>query len=143
MALEEERHVEFGERETLKWIQHYPSSKKLLLGLAWIQILVMQQLKKYVVKKLNRAVPTNHPAMSQMDAFYDHLVSCFEVRIDRLGLTSVPLSQLKWNRKFELLALLPIRLLKSRISSKTPLLTKTYLDDPVLEAELKKYPLSS
>src|SRR4051812_38887475 len=48
-TLEEERHVDFGERETLTWVHLYPRSKKLLLGLALVQVIALKALKRFVV----------------------------------------------------------------------------------------------
>src|SRR5207248_2519989 len=42
---EEERHVEFGEREAQTWLARYPGSRDFLLGLALTQLAFLRSLK--------------------------------------------------------------------------------------------------
>jgi hypothetical protein len=136
-AVEEERHVEFGERETEAWLHSHPYSRKLILGMGLIQIWVLQKLKKFVIRTIAKSVATSHPVMSQMELFYDHSIRCFELRVERLGISDVPLKGMgKWE-KLSLVCMIPFRLIQERFRSKTPLLTKSYLNDPVLESESK------
>ena len=127
---EEERHVEFGERETIAWLRIHPQSRRLLLGLALVQTWALRFLKRFIVKKLSRKLDPSHPVMSRFGPFYDHVVRCFEIRIERLGLSSIPLSRLGLPTKIFLVGLLPFRMLWGRLQWKTPPLTDTYLEDP-------------
>jgi hypothetical protein len=132
-TLEEERHVEFGEKETITWLKAHPGSRRLLLGLALVQAWVLRFLKRFIVGKLSRKLDPSHPVMSQFGPFYDHVVRCFEIRIERLGLSSAPLSRLGLLTRLSLVGLLPFRMLWGRFRWRTPPLTNTYLDDPALK----------
>lgn len=134
-TLEEERHVEFGEKETITWLKVHPGSRPLLLGLAFVQTWVLRLLKRSIVKKLAEKVGSSHPVMSQFEAFYDHAIHCFEIRIERLGLSSVPLRRLGFPTKLSLVGLLPFRMLWGRFRFRTPSLTKNYLEDPALKRD--------
>jgi hypothetical protein len=135
-AVEEERHVEFGERETIEWLRVHPGSREFLLGQAWVQTWVLRKLKKFILKKLAAKFPVTHPVFKQFDAFYDHSLRSFELRIERLGLTAVPLRQMTTGQKFKLIAPLPFRIFREKLKRRAPLLTETYLDDPTLRAEM-------
>ncbi len=132
-VVEEERHVEFGEKETMAWLQKHPSSRPLLLGLALVQVWGLRFVKRFINKTLSRRAGETHPIMSRFDAFYEHSLRCFETRIQRLGLSEVPPRSLSVTAKIFLIALLPFRMLWARFRFKTPLLTKTYLGDPALK----------
>ncbi len=138
-ALEEERHVEFGERETREWIRSYPSSKRLLLGLAYVQLLVLKRLRSGVIQRVNRSLHSEHPVMKQFDLFFDHTVRSFELRIDRLGLSSKPIGQFSLVTRLELVLLIPIRMIYARLFTRTPVLTKAYLTDPSLRLEAERF----
>jgi len=132
-VVEEERHVEFGEKETLVWLQKHPSSRPLLLGLALVQVWGLRFVKRFINKTLVKKAGLGHPVMGRFEAFYEHSLNCFETRIQRLGLSEVPPSHLSAATKMSLIVLLPFRMLWARFRFRTPLLTKTYLDDPVLK----------
>ncbi|HEX5035585.1 MAG TPA: ferritin-like domain-containing protein [bacterium] len=142
-VVEEERHVVFGEKETMAWLQKHPSSRSLLLGQALIQALGLRFVKRFIMKKLVREVGADHPVMSRFDAFYEHALSNFETCIQRLGLSQVPPSRLSFVTKFSLIVLLPFRGLWARFRYKTPLLTKSYLEDPALCENQNSRPSSS
>ncbi len=138
---EEERHVEFGERETREWLERNPRDRKLLFTLALIQVVALKRLKNFVLRRLRTGANAAHPVLSQFEAFYDHTLSMFELRIDRLGLSAQPLSRLTALEKLWLVATLPARKLVaffSRKLSKGRLLTSTYLLDPLLLAERER-----
>lgn len=137
--VEEERHVEFGERETLAWVHAYPSSQKLLLGLALVQVIALKSLRRFIVARLLKTYGADHPVLGQFGAFYDHTMRFLELRIERLGLSSVPLKELGLGQKLSLLALLPFRKLSARFVFKQPLLTASYLRDPALLSEAERF----
>jgi 1,2-phenylacetyl-CoA epoxidase catalytic subunit len=136
--IEEERHVEFGERETRDWLENHPGDRKILLAQAVIQLWIMQRLKSFVMNRVLKKTE-NHPVLSQFEAFYDQVLKGFEKRIDRLGLSDTPLSQLGAGRKAGLLAALPFKKAVARISNRRKLLTETYLADPLLSSEKERY----
>jgi 1,2-phenylacetyl-CoA epoxidase catalytic subunit len=142
-AAEEERHVEFGERETEFWIKAHPETKNFLLAQALVQMWVLQKLKRFVVKQVAKQLKPDHPVLSRLEEFYDHTLHCFEVRLEKLGLCSKPLRQLTLADRLRLILPLPFRVLREKLRSKPPLLTETYLSDPALEAEAKRFLLSS
>lgn len=136
---EEERHVEFGERETAAWLTQYPSTRKLLLAQALIQLWAMGRLKGFVVKRIARSAPADHPVLSKLDTFYDHALRMFELRIERLGLCDRPLRELSLGERAVLLGFLPFRRIKARVACRNRLLTATYLGDPALGAEKSRF----
>jgi hypothetical protein len=131
--VEEERHVTFGEKETVAWLGKYPGSRKLLLGLSFIQLRTLGFVKKFVMKTLTREVGPSHPILARFGDFYDHTVKSFETRIERLGLSDVPLRQLSFFSKLTLVTLLPLRMAWARLRYRTTSLTETYLEDPALK----------
>lgn len=142
-AAEEERHVEFGERESEAWLKQHPESRNFLLSQALVQVWVLQKLKKFVVRQVSKQLDPKHPVLSHFEAFYDHTLKCFEARVEKLGLSSKPIRQLTFWDKLKLIAPLPFRVLREKLRFKTPLLTETYLTDPALESEEKRFLLSS
>jgi hypothetical protein len=142
-AAEEERHVEFGERETKAWLERHPNSRGLLLGLAWVQIWVLQKLKKFVMQELARKLSVHHPILSKFESFYDHSIRAFELRIERLGLSQKPIRQMTRVDLIKLLVALPFRWVREKMRFKTPLLTDRYLEDPSVKAEAERSLLSS
>ena len=128
-VLEEERHCAFGERETVTWLASHPADRKLLLGLALMQVFALRLLKRYVIGLIRRQSGENHAVLSQFDAFYDKTLQGFELRIERLGLTTKPLSRMGLGEKLVLVAAIPLRKLARR---RERLLTSTYLKDPAL-----------
>ena len=136
---EEERHVEFGERETLDWLVKYPGERKLLLGLALVQVFALHRLKNFVLRRIVRTESPEHSVLSQFGGFYDQVLRMFEVRIERLGLSDKPLVKLTWFEKFSLILAIPFRKVSSRLRIRKTLLTSTYLRDPALLAEIERY----
>jgi hypothetical protein len=138
-APEEERHVEFGERETQAWLAANPSSRSHLLALALVQTLAMQAIRGFIVRQVAKQVGREHPVLSRFGAFYEHTIRCFELRIERLGLSERPLGQLSIARKWSLIARLPYWKITGFFKRRAPLLTKTYLSDPSLESESQRH----
>ena len=138
-SAEEEKHVEFGERETINWLKSHPGDRPLLLGQALLQIKGMQWMKRFVLKRLAVGPRASHPVLRQFSEFYDHSLKQFEVRVARLGLSAIPIAQIGHFQKIVLFGLLPLRKLRSRIfgrfNGQRRLLTDTYLNDPWLSAE--------
>lgn len=131
---DEERHVEFGEKETLDWLRRYPSDRSVLLGQALLQSIAMKKLKNFALKKL----PKNHPVLDRFSAFYDHTLAQFESRALKLGLSDCPLRDLSFFTRTRLLLCLPFRTFLMRALRPRRLLTETYLQDEwVLKATAK------
>lgn len=129
--LDEERHVQFGEKETKTWLDRYPEDRETLLAQALFQVMALSRLKNFVLKTLDR----NHPVFARFDAFYTHTIAKFEKRVQLLGLCDRPISQLSVFTKFRLIAFMPLRNIFSRRRRKNRLLTDTYLLDPWVTSE--------
>jgi hypothetical protein len=137
-AIEEQRHVEFGERETIAWLKDHPKTRRSLLAQALVQSIALRWLKGYVVKRLARENP-GHPVLSQFDRFYDHVLKNFNRRIQLLGLSERPVEAMSLSERALLLTSLPIlRAWLKLTSRRSRLLTSTYLEDPVLLAEAER-----
>lgn len=135
-SLEEERHVEFGERETLRYLQSNPSAKRSVLAAAWVQILALNYIKKFVLRSLRQQVRSDHPVLSKFEEFYDHLVAKSCVRMTKLGILKGPLEELRIGQKLGLIALWIFGVFTHRFKFKPALLTSTYLSDPLLAKEM-------
>jgi hypothetical protein len=137
---QEERHVEFGEQQTIKAIAGRPSLRRRLLGLNLVSMWGVQRLAGWMTKRL----PDNHPLMSQLPQFLAHSNHCAELRMRRVGLLDRPISELSWLKRKALIAeaygaklpgavagvvSLPMKLLARPFKS-TKRLTDFYLDDP-------------
>ena len=140
---EEERHVEFGERETIKWLQAHPESRKILLAQALIQVIALKKFKKFIIKRFVKPEGPGapHVVLAQFEAFYDHVLKMFELRMERLGLAEKPISALSASDQAQLIFFLPWRKLvpKLMFKKKQPLLTTSYLKDPALLAEGRQF----
>lgn len=124
-VVDEEKHVEFGERETRAWLEKFPQDRKNLLAQALLQWTAMRRLKNFALKRL----PPGHPVLEKFPAFYDHTLTQFESRVQRLGLSKTPLRELSLFERATLLALLPARQWMARLFRPKKLLTKIYLED--------------
>ncbi len=139
---QEERHVEFGEKQTTKAIEGKPWLRRRLLGLALVSIWGVSRLEALMQRKL----PMDHPALKQLPDLVRHSVRVAETRLLRIGLIDRPLSSLSSAQKLLLVAeaylgkllgglvafvlsivLFPLRLLGLFRKKR---LTDTYLDDP-------------
>ena len=139
MTVEEERHVDFGERETLEWIKENPGSRKLILGQALIQWMALTKFKKFILKKILTG-NENHTVLLQFEKFYEKVLGGFDLRIQRLGLSDLSLKELSLFSKWDLVFGLPWRKLSRRVfSKKSVLLTSSYLTDPAFLAEEQRF----
>ncbi len=136
---DEERHVEFGERETQAWLAAHPGQRDYLLGSALVQLWSLGRLQGFVVRRVAKLVEPGHPVISQVAGFYQQTLKGFELRIARLGLSEQPLRQLSPARKGWLVARLPWGKLRARFGPGAGLLTTTYLSDPVLALEQERH----
>jgi hypothetical protein len=137
-ALEEERHVEFGERETEAWLAAHPGSRLMLLGQALIQAWALGKLKRFIAKKVSK----EHPVFRHFDGFFEHAIRCFELRIERLGLSRLPLAELPSSYRIWLVLSLPARKAWDKLRAvcfKRPLLTSSYLSDPSLREQQERF----
>lgn len=138
-AFEEERHVEFGERETQAWLRSQPGTRRLILAQAIIQAIALGWFKRRILRRIEACGLGSHPVLGRFDRFYDHVLGLFTKRIEILGLTEVPLGRWSALGKAGLLASLPFLRISERLSWRrrraARLLTATYLEDPLLSAQ--------
>lgn len=136
--VEEERHVEFGEVEARRWLAAHPGRRKLLLGLALLQVFALRWLRGFITRRLIAGVRADHPVLKQFPKFFEHVVGNFEKRIERLGISERPLRELGTLSKLGIVALLPFRKIAAALSGRAPLLTATYLEDPLVRGETER-----
>src|SRR4051812_21094370 len=84
---QEERHVEFGERQTKKAIQGKPWLRRRLLGLSLVTLWGVARLEAL----MKRSLPMDHPALQQLPELVRHTVRVAELRLQRIGLVDRPL----------------------------------------------------
>ncbi len=145
---QEERHVEFGEIQTMKAIQGKPWLRRRLLGLALVSLWGVSKLERFMKERL----PQDHPAMQRLPALVRHSVAMAEKRLVRMGLCDRPISELGAATRLWLVVeayggkllggivslvlgvlLFPLRLV-GLFGPKR--LTETYLDDPLIRGKL-------
>ncbi|HUH03749.1 MAG TPA: ferritin-like domain-containing protein [Kofleriaceae bacterium] len=136
---QEERHVAFGEEQTMKAIAGRPWLRRRLLGMNLVSIWGVRRLGAFMAKRL----PQDHELLGQLPQFLEHTNRCAELRLRRMGMIDRPLVELGRARKAALIAeayggkalgglgsllMLPLRLLPFWPKKKR--LTDSYLADP-------------
>jgi hypothetical protein len=139
---QEERHVDFGEQQTMKLIAGRPWLRRRLLGLSLVSLWGVRRLARFMARRL----PMDHPVLSQLPRFLEKTVECADLRMQRIGLLDRPLAELGGVRRAALVAeafagkavgalarlvTFPVRLLPFARKRR---LTDTYLDDPAVRA---------
>jgi hypothetical protein len=142
-VVQEERHVEFGEQETMKAITAKPGLKRQLLGVNLVSLWAVARLAKFMKKRL----PQDHAVFSQLAEFLAHTNQAAELRLERMGIIERPLSEISFLKKAACvveaygrkipgaligLVTLPFRLVTRLLPGmgKPKRLTDTYLRDP-------------
>lgn len=136
---QEERHVEFGEQQTMKAVANKAWLRRRLVGLNLVSLWGVNRLAGFMGKRL----PKDHPVLSHLPAFLGLANRCAETRMLRMGLIDRPLAEMGSVKKAALvieayggkalggllrLVTLPIRILP--VWPKKKRLTDTYLSDP-------------
>ncbi|MEM9488467.1 MAG: ferritin-like domain-containing protein, partial [Myxococcota bacterium] len=136
---QEERHVEFGEQQTMKAIEGKNWLRRRLLGLSLVSMWGVGRLAKFMQSRL----PQDHPVLKRTAEFLELTNKCAETRMMRIGLIDKPLSEMSSLKKGALIAeayagkaaggllslvTLPLRLLPFWPKKKR--LTDFYLEDP-------------
>ncbi len=145
---QEERHVEFGEQRTRRAIEGKPWLKRRLLGLALVTLWGVSRLETVMKARL----PKDHPALQQLPELVRFTVRVADTRLQRIGLSEVPLSTIPAWRKLLLvgeaylgkvlgglvglvlsIVLFPLRAIGLLHPRR---LTDTYLEDPLVRGNL-------
>jgi bacterioferritin (cytochrome b1) len=136
---QEERHVEFGEEQTMKAIAGKPWLRRRLLGLGLVSIWAVRRLAAFMRTRL----PQDHPVLRHLPTFLELGNRCAETRLRRMGVLDRPLAELGGFERAALvteayggkalgalasLLAAPLRLLPFWPKKKR--LTDSYLDDP-------------
>ncbi|GAB4523881.1 MAG: hypothetical protein Tsb0020_42190 [Haliangiales bacterium] len=136
---QEERHVEFGEQQTMKAIAGRPWLRRRLLGLNLVSMWGVGRLASFMKTRL----PQDHPVLRHLVPFLAHTNHCAELRMMRMGLLERPLAELGRVERAALIAeayagkaaggllslvTAPLRLLP--LWPKKKRLTDIYLEDP-------------
>jgi len=129
---QEERHVAFGESETMKALKARPRNRGRLLGLALWSLLGVSALARAVESKRDR----EHPVLQRFPEFLRHVRTTTELRLERLGLLDGAVSRIptavQWSKMIASAAEHGVR----RIwPSRPQRLTRTYLSDERLRPE--------
>ncbi len=129
---QEERHVAFGESETLKVMKARPRERRRLLGLALWSLFGVEALARTVEARRER----EHPVLKRFPEFLRHVRRTTELKLERLGLLEEPLARIplaaRWSKMVASAAEHGVR----RIwPSRVRLLTRTYLSDERLSPE--------
>jgi bacterioferritin (cytochrome b1) len=130
---QEERHVEFGESQTMKLVADNPSLKRQLLGLSLTWMWGVRQIGRYMRTRL----PSEHAVLRHVDAFLELTLRCNELRLQRMGLLDHPLRDLSTVQRAALVAeAYAAKLATSvpKIAQSQARLTDHYLDDPAVRA---------
>jgi bacterioferritin (cytochrome b1) len=136
---QEERHVEFGEQQTMKAIAGKSGLRRRILGLSLVSMWGVRRLAGFMRSRL----PADHPVLRFLPQFLDLTNRCAELRLRRMGVLDRPLAELGTARRAALVAeaygaklvggvasliTLPLRLLP--FWPRRRRLTDTYLADP-------------
>src|SRR5262249_53227269 len=139
---QEERHVDFGEQQTMKLIAGRPGLRRRLLGLSLVSLWGVRRLARFMAGRL----PKDHAVLSRLPEFLEKTITCADLRMQRIGLLDRPLAELGRARRaalvFEAYAgkllggigrilAAPFRLLPPFRKRR---LTDTYLQDPAVRA---------
>jgi hypothetical protein len=124
-ARQEERHVAFGERQTLELVRGRPGLADVLLGMNLLSLLALPRLARHVQRRLG----TDHEVLSQAEAFLGHVVRLTELRLQRMGVLRGALADLGPLRRAWLLARAQAHRQWARFR-RIRRLTDTYLEDP-------------
>ncbi len=137
---QEERHVAFGEAQTMKAIAGRSWLRRRLLGLNLVSLWAVKRLSKHIESRL----PKGSPVLAQMSGFLVKVTDAHELRMQRMGLIFRPLVELSFAARAALVIVAyggkvagalvdvvawPFRLILRRGKRR---LTDTYLSDPAI-----------
>ena len=124
-ARQEERHVAFGEQQTLALVRANPALAEVLLGMNLLSLWALPRFSRHVQERLGE----QHEVLSQAEAFLAHVVKVTELRLQRMGLLHGTLSELGALRRCWLVLRAFLYRQGARFRRRRRL-TDTYLSDP-------------
>jgi hypothetical protein len=130
-ARQEERHVEFGERQTMRAVQGRPALRRRLLGFNIASLWAVRRLGA----AMERMFAGGSPVMRKLPGFARAVAASHEVRLRRMGLLDRPLAEIPaWRQVLLVVEAHAAKLLGRVRSLFTPRrrLTDVYLSDPGL-----------
>jgi hypothetical protein len=137
---QEERHVDFGERQTMRAVEGRPALKRRLLGFNIASLWAVRRL----AASMDRLFAGASPVMQKLPGFARAVAASHELRLRRMGLLDRPLEELPaWRQlllvgeahagkllgRMRSLVLAPLRAVRLAPSRR---LTDVYLADPAL-----------
>lgn len=123
---QEERHVAFGESETIREVERQPKVKGRLLGLSLWSLAGIDVLARAIARRSTEA----HPVLEQFPAFLDHLRGSTELRLQRMGLLENRISDIGFLARSGKMGRAAVGHLARRLwPGRRPRLTETYLGD--------------
>lgn len=130
IARQEAGHVAFGETQAMKALQGHPHHARQLLGLNLVSLEAAQRLGGTVIRRYQTSP---HPVLDQLPAFIEFVVRTTELRLQRMGLTSVPLASLSMLTKSRLMIEgVLARMVRKVLEPERPRIPQNYLEDPVV-----------
>ncbi|MCX5747256.1 MAG: ferritin-like domain-containing protein [Proteobacteria bacterium] len=87
---QEERHVEFGETQTMKAIEGKAWLRRRLLGLSLVSMWGVSRIAGFMKTRL----PADHVVLGHLPAFLAHANRCAEMRLIRIGVLDRPLAEI-------------------------------------------------
>lgn len=123
---QEERHVSFGESETVKALTDHPKLRRRLLGLSLWSLMGVSILARAIEKRCDR----NHPVLGLFPEFLRHLRRTTELRLERLGILRGPVSDIPFPSRWGMMLTSAAGHFARRLRpGRRPKLTRTYLSD--------------
>lgn len=127
-AIQEERHVAFGENWTRRAIATNPSLAPQLLGLSLVSLATVGEL----ARRLPRYLPMDHEVLRQLPAFLEKTREVAELRLQRIGVLRGRLADIGALRKAALISWGGAAHAMRRVLPKGKKLTDTYLSDALV-----------
>jgi hypothetical protein len=95
-ARQEERHVDFGERQTMRLLERRPALKRRLLGFNLASLWAVRRLAAVMERRFANVASA---VMRQLPAFARTVAATHELRLRRMGLLDGPLAEVpRWRQ---------------------------------------------
>jgi hypothetical protein len=123
---QEERHVSFGESETMKVVRDHPATRRRLIGLALWSLMGVSILARAVEGRCDRA----HPVLRRFPELLRHVRQTTELRLKRMGILEGSVSDIPFPSRWGMMLSSAAGHFVRRLwPGRGPMLTRTYLSD--------------